>query len=739
MQAQRANRRRTAALIAALAIIMGIAGGYAPAQAADDPEVDQTTATQTDPAETPPDDADPAEDEISTENDQTSPVEPADDTADSDDGDDSDDTVQKSVMAAAAAVLEAGDTTIATRQGKQVIIHLNDLVTNTTGVQAVYAIWKAPVHGTAFILGNDLYYQPGASYHGIETFEYRASVDSYQLSDTGTITIEVDQVTAYDDYYTTSAGATVTGNVLGNDLPSTPGVLSAFLDFDRPHHHGTLELTADGNFTYTPDPGFVGVETFGYWVTRSYGGEYDEGTVSITVGDPGAPPTAEPDHYRVEQNTVLNGSSVLANDTSASTLTAALGEEPEHGTLNLAPDGTFTYRPDATFHGSDYFMYTATDQQGRSSNAQVNIDVLEAGDGVTAADISVTTFGRTAIDIDTQPYVSMSAPYVVVVEPPANGAATVTGETVRYDPGATFEGIVSFGYSVHETGAGPALASGTITVTVEPAGAPPFADQDFYATPQDTTLTVSAPGVLSNDTFGDGMYVSLADAADYGVVDLKPDGSFTYEPDAGYSGTDSFNYWLNDPGTGFTVGSATVFLTVTPTDIEANTPIAGDDSYTVAMNTVLTVDAPGVLANDTIPQDPNQAMYAEVASGPAHGTLELNRDGSFTYTPDEGFSGTDSFTYTANDPGHVGFVPLGAQRFAPLALAAAATPDEVGTVTLSVRSAAADPDTETAESPGVAALPPTGAPAGARQLLPLSFLLLAGGLLLVARRRGLGR
>ncbi len=82
-------------------------------------------------------------------------------------------------------------------------------------------------------------------------------------------------------------------------------------------------------------------------------------------------------------------------------------------------------------------------------------------------------------------------------------------------------------------------------------------------------------------------------------------------------------------------------------DNDLGTPVASNDSYTSGENSVLTIAKPGVLANDTDPN--NRALTAVLVAEPAHGTLSLNSDGSFTYTPATNFVGTDSFTYDATD------------------------------------------------------------------------------------------
>jgi VCBS repeat-containing protein len=88
-------------------------------------------------------------------------------------------------------------------------------------------------------------------------------------------------------------------------------------------------------------------------------------------------------------------------------------------------------------------------------------------------------------------------------------------------------------------------------------------------------------------------------------------------------------------------------LTVTLTSNQP--PVATNDSYTTGQNTPLTVNAAqGLLANDSDP-DGDQLIVAGNNTSPAHGTLALAENGSFVYTPNAGFNGTDTFTYQASD------------------------------------------------------------------------------------------
>jgi hypothetical protein len=154
--------------------------------------------------------------------------------------------------------------------------------------------------------------------------------------------------------------------------------------------------------------------------------------------------------------------------------------------------------------------------------------------------------------------------------------------------------------------------------------------------------------VLANDTDADQdtLTASLASNPSNGTLVLNADGSFTYTPNAGFSGSDSFTYRANDGQDNSNV--ATVTLNVVATGPVNNPPTASGNAYDGYEGMPLSVSAASsVLANDTdADQDP---LTAVLASAPFHGIVALNTNGSFTYTPNAGFSGTDSFTYRAND------------------------------------------------------------------------------------------
>ena len=195
-----------------------------------------------------------------------------------------------------------------------------------------------------------------------------------------------------------------------------------------------------------------------------------------------------------------------------------------------------------------------------------------------------------------------------------------------------------------DPGSTPSVEQVTIVYSEIPPNHPPVATDDSFNGTEDTPLTAAAPGVLANDTDADGNPLSaiLVSGPSHGTLALQPDGSFTYTPAANFSGADAFTYKAND-GSGDS-NVATVSIAIAATN---DLPVATADAYATSEGTVLTVSAPGVLANDT--DADGNPLGAILVSGPSHGTLALQPDGSFTYTPAAGFSGADAFTYKAND------------------------------------------------------------------------------------------
>lgn len=185
------------------------------------------------------------------------------------------------------------------------------------------------------------------------------------------------------------------------------------------------------------------------------------------------------------------------------------------------------------------------------------------------------------------------------------------------------------------TTSGAGLTQQVIEVPVNHA---PVAGDDPASGAEDATIDGS---VLGNDSDEDNDSLSavLVDGPSHGTLTLNPDGTFSYTPAANWSGTDTFTYVANDGELDSNV--ATVTITVSAVN---DAPLAADDSATTDEDTSVTID---VLPNDS--DIDGDSLSAQLVAGPSHGTVVLNPDGTFTYTPDADYFGEDSFTYTAAD------------------------------------------------------------------------------------------
>ena len=230
---------------------------------------------------------------------------------------------------------------------------------------------------------------------------------------------------------------------------------------------------------------------------------------------------------------------------------------------------------------------------------------------------------------------------------PASGALTFGANgTFTYTPNAGFNGTDSFTYEVTDGNGGSATA--TVNITVNSINDDPVAANDAFSTDEDTaySATLGLDDLLQNDSDLDGDTLTVTTVPVNGPSDgslvLRPDGTFTYTPDADFFGTDSFTYEVTD-GNGGTA-EATVNIMVDPVN---DAPVANDDNFTVDEDDALTLPLDVLLINDTDVDGDSLAIGNVIA--PASGTLTFGANGTFTYTPDPDFNGTDSFTYEVTD------------------------------------------------------------------------------------------
>ncbi|MFN8105308.1 MAG: Ig-like domain-containing protein [Acidimicrobiia bacterium] len=313
------------------------------------------------------------------------------------------------------------------------------------------------------------------------------------------------------------------------------------------------------------------------------------------------------------------------------------GQPPVQASLDSL--GNWTATVGGIVAGPNPITATLYTTDGRQVSTSITIVGVAPADAVE--DVATTT-EDTYVDIDVlgNDIGELDRSSLTITTPAALGTAEIgTDHTIRYTPNPNLSGTDTFGYRVCDTDG--ACDTAAVTVTVIAVNDPPTAADDTATTPANTPILIP---VLANDTDVDGDPLAVTDPGDpdHGTTTVV-DAAIRYSPDEGYAGSDTFTYTVADAD-GAT-DTATVTVTVDPPPNQP--PDAQDDSATTGVGTPVVVD---VLANDSDPD--SDTLTVATVDDPASGSA--GTDGThIQYTPDPGFSGTDSFTYTVAD-GHGG-------------------------------------------------------------------------------------
>ncbi|MEZ0448758.1 Ig-like domain-containing protein [Cellulomonas sp. ICMP 17802] len=411
----------------------------------------------------------------------------------------------------------AADDTGTTPVGTPLVVPAAGVLVNDAGTRLSVLSATVPAHGTVTTGADGSFtYTPVAGYVGTDSFQYTAT-DDYGQTTTATVHLTVTPLAA-DDAWTTAVNTPLSvpaAGVLANDsgTPLVAGSAST-------PAHGTVTLDPTGALVYTPDHDFSGTDTFTY--VASSGLLSDGATVTITV----TPQAADDDLGTVPANVAATGtaSGVLVNDAGSDLTVTAVGT-PAHGTVTVAPDGSYTYTPPAGWGGTDTFTYTTTDSAGQTSDATVTIHVTAPVQRAHAVDDTATGVPGTPTSltelVNDVPGDNLAwDPASVLLRDPVSGlpvsSVTVPGEgtwtigtgvstgTVVFTPVPGFQGDADLVYEVTNTAGQTVTATMTVTyppppistvaapvlqVTVSVPAAPPAAAAPAARAP--STLRVS--------------------------------------------------------------------------------------------------------------------------------------------------------------------------------------------------------------------------------------------------------
>ncbi|WP_417069543.1 retention module-containing protein [Niveibacterium terrae] len=344
-------------------------------------------------------------------------------------------------------------------------------------------------------------------------------------------------------------------------------------------------------------------------------------------------PTAADTTISTQEDTPVNGA-VSATDANGNTLSYSAGTAPQHGSVVVNADGTFTYTPSANYNGSDSFTVTVSDGQGGTTTSTVNVGVAPVNDAPTTSNVTVSTSEDTPVtgsvtaadvDGDALTYSAGTAPQ--------HGSVVVNADgTFTYTPAANYNGSDSFTVTVSDGQGG--TTTSTVSVGIAAVNDAPTTSNVTVSTSEDTPVTGS---VTAADVDGDALTYSAGTAPQHGSVVVNADGTFTYTPAANYNGADSFTVTVSDGQGGTTTSTVSVGIA------------AVNDAPTTSNVTVSTSEDTPVTGSVTAADVDGDALTYSAGTAPQHGSVVVNADGTFTYTPAANYNGADSFTVTVSD------------------------------------------------------------------------------------------
>ena len=463
---------------------------------------------------------------------------------------------------------------------------------------------------------------------------------------------------ANDDQSQINEDQVLNGNVLTNDDPSCDGG-NVWSLVSNPSH-GSLIFNANGTFSYTPEPNFNGTDSFSYKVC-DIDKDCSTATVTITVLPVNDPPIAGDDINLTLKDKPVNGN-VLTNDSDPDGDALIVKTDPiiqpANGKVVINTDGSYVYTPNSGYSGTDSFVYEVCDNATPKMCAQATVTIKIIDLNTTSnAPIAINDVYQGSINLpvngsvlsnDFDPDGNLNLNSITLVgSAPSVGTLTLNSNgTFTYIPETGFLGQVSFKYQVCDTGSPIQCDVATVTIQIlaNPTHNSTFAIDDGYFVKENTPISGN---VLTNDydPEGDLQTVNTVPVVSpaHGTLVLGANGVLSYTPESNYIGLDQFVYEVCDNGTPKACDKATVYLVVAPVNY---IPVAIADKNTTNEDTSVS----GNVSTNDIPS-PDGGNNWTIVSQPNDGKVIMNPDGTYTYTPDADFNGTDTFIYKVCDVG----------------------------------------------------------------------------------------
>jgi Bacterial Ig domain/Cadherin-like domain/SdrD B-like domain len=574
----------------------------------------------------------------------------------------------------------------------------------------------APSNGSAIVIGNTIQYTPSGTFNGVATLQYTVTTANGNDVVKVYINITGTPVNAIDDAPAGALSGTVqTINVKANDIDPEGTALSTVAITTAPKN-GTATVNGAGAVVYTPNTGFTGNDTLFYSIcepTPACGIAYCD-TARVVIAVQNRAPVAN-NFTKTVTPCIANTINVIGNvtDPENNNLTVSIvAPFSPNATFVANTDGTITYTPNTGFVGTDIVTYIVTDNGVTplaSNNATITITIPN---NVNNAPVAVNDYADTTNmdavlfynvkDNDTDPDGHLLSNPTVTIQPLHGTATVLASGAIQYTPTLGYSGADTLTYQICDIPTSP-LTCGPLPPICVTAKMFMYvlAPNTVVATNDENSTWVNTPvsgGVMSNDYdpqsdtkiftgFLDGglpvksgsitvngVDISGAPVANAGTLTINTDGTYTFTPANNFTGAVNVPYTISDDQSNAAVATAVLRITVSPNTGISNSVIANNDENTTLMNTAVSstlfgndkdpqtntfsatsfkydTDGDGVAdAAGTIGTAVNIAGIT-TAGTPVNnaGSVIINADGTYTFTPANDFTGSIDVTYIITD------------------------------------------------------------------------------------------
>ncbi|MCR9494694.1 tandem-95 repeat protein, partial [Vibrio alginolyticus] len=553
----------------------------------------------------------------------------------------------------------AGSTSYTVHEDNSITISDEQLLANSSDIEGGVDISSVTYSGNDGVFqdnGDGTYtFSPNENFNGEVNLDV-VVVDEEGATDSTTAGITVlevnDPPVAGSTAYTVHEDNSITisdEQLLANSSDIEGGVDISSVTYSG--NDGVFQDNGDGTYTFSPNENFNGEVNLDVVVVDEDGAT-DSTTAGITVLEVNDPPIAGATSYTIDEDEVITISAeqLLANssDIEGEVALDSVSYSGSDGIFTDNGDGTFSFAPNANFDGDVSLDVVVVDEDGATASTNANIDVLPINDAPVSGNLAYSVDEDNSITLSQEQLLAQASDVegdaLTATNLVVDGDATVTANddgSFTITPDANFNGDIDITFDIND---GTDTIVATADLTVNPVNDLPQPEDQAFTIGEDGVLTFTDQDLLDGTTDIDGDDLSV-EGVSYtgadGVLTDNGDGTYSFAPNENFNGDVNFTFDVSD---GTDTVTANIDVSVTP---ENDPPVAGSTSYTVHEDNSITISDEQLLANSSDIE--GDVAISSVSYSGSDGVLEINGDGTYTFSPNENFTGDVSLDVVVVD------------------------------------------------------------------------------------------